>query len=231
MMMNKIYIPQVKDEIIVAKPWTFKSTSEKLKDLFNLNTKIYSKETITLPKGTVLRIASIDSDSTKVYSISLNIRKLNNKKISLKNGFFSVELNDFNRLFIETSETQGIMNIDVRWSNQNWSIGDFVYGHVHLKKGNILGKGYVRIDDKQETAFIIRLSDIDIKDDHITNIKVKLFETITNGKENELVEYKSIPACSRFGNKWVSDNKKYFLSSYQKKILRTEKITRLTDDE
>lgn len=237
--MNKIYIPQIKDEIVVAQDWKIINNDETFLEIFGLKRISYDKPfEVTIPKGSVIRVLSIDANSRSIGSISLTLRKIGDKKIKLSDGRFSVELNDFNRLYIEESATQGMMNFTIDWNTQKLNKGESI--HVKNKVGVHVGSGSVRDGNKNKIeVFSLVISELKTKEvktswhdwTEIEHIKIKLYEHLSSDRPVELVEYKSTMACAKFAKQWLNENNKYFLNSFQTQAIREEKFKRIIEEE
>jgi len=106
----KIYVPQKGDILLLEKNWYIELPSDLKKKYFP------DKEYI--PKGTKLTITEYQISYHKITSIKMKILEVNGKKVKMmKYHAFSVKLNDFNSMHIETDELSGVMNIDLYWDS------------------------------------------------------------------------------------------------------------------
>lgn len=108
----KIYVPQKGDILTLEKNWYVELPSDLKKKIFP------GKEYI--PKGTKISITEYQISYHKIIYIKMKIVEVDGKKIKMmKYHAFSVKLNDFNSMYIETDELSGVMNIDLYWDSSN----------------------------------------------------------------------------------------------------------------
>jgi hypothetical protein len=104
----KMYIPQKGDIFTLEKDWYIELPSD-LK-------KKYLNEENFIPVGSKLTITKYVMAYHKIFEIKIKIIEINGKKINMMNYHsFSVNLNDFNSMYVETNELSGTMNIDLIW--------------------------------------------------------------------------------------------------------------------
>jgi len=217
----KLYLPQIKEEFIlertwnvnICEPYSYGYTLERLESIGVTN---FNGE-IRIHAGTTMKIMDINIHRKKINNVSIQITKIHGKK-SKFNITFEVELNDLNRMYIESSASQGVLNIDIDWRKQyNSQIGENVVVGSINKKPYL----YVEILDIQK--------DKDGKS-YLDKTKYGAYEILSSNEKTKIGEWYTEQTCKKHLKKFVDDNKAQFFDKNQKIILRSEKFQRLSDE-
>ena len=236
----KLFIPQTKEEFILDKSWTSDIQSNYLLEYFaKIGVKVLNSE-IRLPKGTSIKIMEILMHRKKITGIKIQITKIFNKKA--KQLFsFEVDLNDINRMFIESSATQGVLNIEIDWKVHdvyNKGYGLSPYGSKPEIDKEVIS-GYVNdikvfniriVDFLTET---VTQTDWDNTVRHktvIKDIKYTAYELISGDNETLIGEWSTTQTCKKHLAKFLENNKSQFLDKNQKTMLRSDKLQRLAKE-
>ena len=233
----KIFIPQVGEEFKLERSWNIELDDYNY-DYFKEHKSHQIENEAVFHKGTIIKIMSFNLYRRhKISNIIIKIVEINGKK--LKNSpNFAVELNDFNRIHIEDSATQGVLNIDLNWdSMRTWRKGSSKQNNsIQLYKH--VGYGYVN----KTKVFQIKITELVWTKKTITNyygneeireyiekIKYGVYELIS-GDEEFLGEWGTTQTCKKHALEFLNKNKSQFFDKNQKIILRAYKFERILDE-
>jgi len=239
--MMKLYIPQIKEEFVLEKTWIVSLDDDYYLSLLEkIDIKNYNGE-IRIPKGSTIKIMDISMYRKKITGIYIQITRIFNKKVK-RNITFIVNLNDINRMYIESSATQGVLNLDIGWvSHHIYNKGYNFSSYSPPENGKEVMTGYIN----KTKVFIIRITDFDIETktykngwnnniqhhEIISSIKYGAYELISDdGKESLIGEWGTTQTCKKHLSKFLDDNKSKFLDNNQKKMLRSDKLERLAKE-
>ena len=154
----KLFLPQIKEEFTLEKDWGIELRQDTIRTFFNKEIKKESTQ-IIIPAGTKMFLTRMHLlNKRKIGGVGLMISELNGKKIkkALYHDFM-VDLNDLNRMHIESSSTQGVLNIDVGWDINHSIAKNETFPSKYHKIGDQIGKGFVNHNHN----FTIYISDIE----------------------------------------------------------------------
>jgi len=239
----KLFLPQIKEEFTLEKDWNIDLDNHTAKHFFGIDSKKDSVN-IWVPAGTKMFLTRIDLwGKRKIGRVGLLFSEINGKKFkTAMYNDFSVDLNDLNRIHIQSSATQGVLNIEIGWYIEYDK--RISKGHTYQNKlvvGDIISTGRVNNDH----IFTIRVSEIEYITDSDKNrysrhklksIKYQAFENVskTIGEISETFipdsEWTTLQTCQKHAFKFLNNNKNKFLNPAQNQIMRSEKFNRLADE-
>jgi len=231
----KIFIPQTKEEITLKKNWIVNLSKETIKIFFGVDIKEKFKK-FNVPVGTKLYISKYNLYNRRTIDIiEVMFSEYQGKKLKVAQYHAAmIELKDFNRIYIEDSDTQGAMHVEIFWTEKKHSRKGYL--DKSLSINDVVYEGKVN----DELFFKITISDIEIysskssygtKTYKVKDIKYVIEENVSKkGRWKEIGEWSTTQTCRKKAMDFLNSHKNVFLDDTQSILMRKEKMKRLDEE-